>query len=197
MHHFMQFVGPDDVTDRVAHPATALEIFFPIDAPSPVPLFACTYVLKAGDRDMVAVTNWGDVLGHAWDLFSPSGSIVAAEEYGKIWPTLRQVATNTTLGKHKKGAFAQVIDPDDGIEKWVVAMVRKNVPEDALDAKALEIAEKVALLSIDIAMEMQTDLTKSQKSRMIMRGAAAGYRQGKDAIAPVENALGWLQIALG
>lgn len=199
MHLFTDFVDPGNPDDLAPHPEY-LEVFFPLQATEP--MWACAYVFllssSDGVNDIVAVTNWGeDQLGIAWNMFSPPRTEVVAEAYGTIWPTLLKVVANTKAGKYKKGALAKVVDPDDGVAKWVVAVARHDVPDAVLEAKGTTIAAQVASLSVAIAMELTTDLTKMQKARMIARGGADGYRRTKEAISPVEDALGWLRIVVG
>jgi len=199
VHDFADFVSPGDYPPRMTE--YAMEIFFPILVPGvDEEVFACSYVYRAGDRDMVAVTSWGDRLGGIIEMFfgkySEFGHIYA-EEFASIWPTIVQLAENTKTGNTDAGAFGQLIDPVDGTEKWVVAVTRNNVREELLDNEMELLAEKVSLLSVHVYLEGQTALTWKMKARLAARGGAAGFRKGKKVSDPIENALNWVQIVVG
>jgi hypothetical protein len=119
------------------------------------------------------------------------------KELRKIWPTFFELIDNSVDERYGDGALTEVVDPEDMNRKWVIAILVGGLKSEADWPRVLEAVDRAVALSLTVGQELQHELSKGQKVKVMLAGGRAGYRQGKEATAPWEKRLGWLKTILG
>jgi hypothetical protein len=159
-----------------------------------------SYIVHIDDNVLAGVTCWDQQFDIILEKFNdPQHGRIWVDEFRKIWPTLFSLFDNTIDERYGEGALAELVDPDDMNRKWfVVALVGiADLTDDEIEQRCYEAADKAVDLSLALTREFQNELSWKQKAKIVARGSAAGYREGREKVGPWQDRLGWLQTMLG
>jgi hypothetical protein len=159
-----------------------------------------SYVARVDETVLAGMTCWDQDFDQYFEKLSDAQlGPIFADEYRKIWPTFFRLLDNTAEGQFGDGAIDQLVDPDDKNAKWFIAVLFNwaGMSDEEGNRRLTEAADSAVSLSLQVVRESQTNVSWRQRAKMGARGAAAGYRHGKEITNPWEERLGWLQAMLG
>lgn len=186
------FFGPPAKAE-IRETDSYLEITSPIPDASLV-----SYVIKVEGTTWAACTCWEQRFDPIFQqLNNPQYGQIYLPEFKKIWPSFFRAYDNAVDEQYGNGALAEFYDPDDMNRKWFIASMFQASDLDQLNERMVEPVDRVLDLSGKVFLEFRNEVTGWQKAKMMAKGAAVGYRAGRQAAEPWEKGLDWLRVLAG
>jgi hypothetical protein len=200
VQHFLQAVPPSSGSGIVTRERDGYytEVLIEFDTGD---AWVAAYVIPIDEDAVACVTCWDQQFDPIFQqLTDPKYGQIYVDEFKKIWPQFFALIDNTVDERFGDGAITQLVDPDDRNRKWFVAKVvggLQAADDSGTAARVSAAIDAVAELSLAIFREFQHELSWRQKAKIMARGGAVGYREGKAITGPWEERLGWLQTLIG
>ncbi len=158
------------------------------------------YLVLIDDSVIAVMTCWGQRFDQIFAMLNdPKYGEIWADGFRKIWPTFFSLVDNTIDERWGDGALAQFVDPDDVNRKWFIVCLLP-VPKKSTKASRQMFGEtvtKVYSMSLQVAMDLQREMSWGEKARLGLRGGMVGYRSSAKALEPFTKGLEILQKILG